>query len=88
NVQTKAVDSFEEHPVLDFYKDGINITINTDNRTVSNTTLTNEYDILKDKFEIDIEIYKNIYFNSVNAAFTDSETKRKLRKDLEKYFMK
>ncbi|MBC2851868.1 adenosine deaminase [Cetobacterium sp. 8H] len=88
NVQTKAVDSFEKHPVLDFYRDGINITINTDNRTVSNTTLTNEYDILKDKFEIDIEIYKKIYLTAVNAAFTDLGTKRKLEKDLEKYFIK
>lgn len=84
NVQTKAVDSFENHPILDFYKDGIKVTINTDNRTVSNTTLTNEYNTIKDNFKIDLEIYKNIYFNSVEAAFTNLEIKEKLKEDFKK----
>lgn len=79
NVQTKAVDSFEVHPILDFHKDGIKVTINTDNRTVSNTTLTKEYHVIKDNFNIDLDIYKNIYFNSVNAAFIDCQTKENLK---------
>lgn len=79
NVQTKAVDSFEVHPILDFHKDGIKVTINTDNRTVSNTTLTKECHVIKDNFNIDLDIYKNIYFNSVNAAFIDCQTKENLK---------
>ena len=79
NVQTKAVDSFEIHPILDFHKDGIKVTINTDNRTVSNTTLTKECHVIKDNFNIDLDIYKNIYFNSVNAAFIDCQTKENLK---------
>lgn len=79
NVQTKAVDSFEVHPILDFHKDGIKVTINTDNRTVSNTTLTKECHVIKDNFNIDLDIYKNIYFNSVNAAFIDRQTKENLK---------
>ncbi|MGL5901195.1 MAG: adenosine deaminase, partial [Cetobacterium sp.] len=85
NVQTKAVENFENHPLLDFYKDGINVTINTDNRTVSNTTLTNEILVSKDNFNMDFEIYKNIYLTSVEAAFTTSEVKNKLKADLEKF---
>ncbi|MBC2852376.1 adenosine deaminase [Cetobacterium sp. 2G large] len=79
NVQTKAVNSFDAHPILDFHRDGIKVTINTDNRTVSNTTLTNEYHVIKENFEIDLDTYKNIYFNSVDAAFTDCQTKEKLK---------
>lgn len=82
NVQTKAVDSFEAHPILDFYRDGIKVTINTDNRTVSNTTLTNECDVVKNSFKIDLDIYKDIYFNSVDAAFTDFQTKYELKEKL------
>lgn len=78
NVQTKAVNSFDAHPILDFHRDGIKVTINTDNRTVSNTTLTNECHVIKENFEIDLDTYKNIYFNSVDAAFTDCQTKEKL----------
>lgn len=79
NVQTKAVPSFEKHPILDFYKDGIKVTINTDNRTVSNTNLTNEYKVVNDIFSVDLETYKNIYFNSIEAAFIDLDFKEKLK---------
>lgn len=80
NVQTKAVQSFNTHPIYDFYKDGIKVTVNTDNRTVSNTTMTNEFNILLDEFHITYEDYKQIYYNSVNASFADLETKEKLKK--------
>jgi adenosine deaminase len=43
NVQTHAVPSCEEHPVRSYYEEGLVITLNTDNRLVSGTTLTEEY---------------------------------------------
>ncbi|MGH4123690.1 MAG: adenosine deaminase [Clostridium sp.] len=80
NIQTKAVDSFIDHPFYNFYNDGIKVTVNTDNRTVSDTNMTMECDILSRKFNITFEEYKQIYFTSVDAAFTDLETKERLRK--------
>lgn len=75
NVQTKAVDSIEEHPFRQFYEDGIKITVNTDNRTVSNTDMTRECRILFDDFKLNEDDYRKIYINSVNAAFADNKTK-------------
>ena len=43
NVQTKAVNSFEEHPVRLYYDEGLVVTLNTDNRLMSDTTVTDEY---------------------------------------------
>lgn len=43
NVQTKAVPSYEEHPVRRYFDLGIVVSLNTDNRLMSNTTLTEEY---------------------------------------------
>lgn len=80
NIQTKAVNSFHEHPIYDFYMDGIKVTINTDNRTVSNTSMTNECDIVYKEFNISDEDYKQIYLNSVEASFADQETKEMLKK--------
>jgi len=80
NVQTKAVNSFNEHPIYDFYKDGIKVTVNTDNRTVSDTNMTQECNILFKQFNITYEDYKQIYFNSVEACFADLDTKKKLKK--------
>ncbi|MBU3143309.1 adenosine deaminase [Clostridium sp. CF012] len=80
NIQTKAVGSFEDHPFYDFYNDGVKVTVNTDNRTVSDTDMTKECNILLKEFNITFEAYKQIYLNSVDAAFTDLETKEWLRK--------
>jgi adenosine deaminase len=43
NVQTRAVPSFEEHPVRRYYDEGLVVTLNTDNRLMSATTVTEEY---------------------------------------------
>lgn len=43
NVQTRAVASFEEHPVRLYYDEGLVVTLNTDNRLMSATTVTEEY---------------------------------------------
>lgn len=80
NIQTKAVASFKDHPFYDFYNDGIKVSVNTDNRTVSNTTMTKECDILSREFNITFEEYKQIYLTSVEAAFVNQETKKCLRR--------
>ncbi len=43
NVQTKAVATFAEHPVRQYFDDGLVVTLNTDNRLISGTTMSNEY---------------------------------------------
>jgi adenosine deaminase len=80
NIQTKAIDTFKNHPIYDFYNNGIKVSVNTDNRTVSDTNMTKECDILLRAFSITFEEYKQIYLNSVDAAFVDLKTKEWLRK--------
>ena len=75
NVQTKAVHHYSEHPIYKFHKDGIKVTINTDNRTVSDTTMEKEIDIINKEFNLSEEDYRQIYLNSVEASFADQETK-------------
>ena len=75
NVQTKAVSDYREHPIYQFHKDGIKVTINTDNRTVSDTTMTKECQLVNNEFNLSEEDYRQIYLNSVEASFADKETK-------------
>ena len=79
NIQTKAIEDFKKYPLYDFYKDGINLSINTDNRTVSNIDLTNEIKIISNEFNMSKEEYKDIYLKSVDASFADESTKQWLR---------
>lgn len=78
NIDTKAAKSYEEHPIYNYYKDGIKINISTDNRTVSNISLNEEISKVANTFNINIDEYKEIYINSVNSAFCDEETKSML----------
>ena len=78
NLDTKAVNSYEEHPIYKYHKDNIKVNLSTDNRTVSNINLNQETSKLVETFKVDIDDYKKIYINSVNAAFCDDETKAML----------
>jgi adenosine deaminase len=80
NVQTKAVNQFQDHPLYNFHKDGIKITINTDNRTVSDTTMTKECELVWNEFAMSDEDYREIYMNSVEACFASDEVKEGLKK--------
>lgn len=43
NVQTRVADRFETHPVRRYFDEGIRLTLCTDNRLMSGTTVTEEY---------------------------------------------
>lgn len=75
NVQTKAVHNYSEHPIYKFHKDGIKVTFNTDNRTVSDTTMEKEIHLVDNEFNLSEEDYRQIYLNSVEASFANQETK-------------
>lgn len=79
NLQTKAVSKLENHPIKDFLRLGINATINTDNMTVSDTTVEKELSLLSD---IAPEISrKKLMRNAVNAAFlSDNEREELMRR--------
>lgn len=79
NLHTKAIDKVNNYPFFNFYKDELSVTLNTDNRTVSDVDLTNEVNLIKENFNMSEEDYKEIYLNSVDATFAGEDTKVWLR---------
>lgn len=79
NIQTKAIDDIKNYPLYEFLREGIGITINTDNRTVSNIDLTNEMELIFNKFNIDLNKYKDIYLSAVDSSFSNEDTKKWLK---------
>lgn len=79
NVDTKAFKKYSDHPIYQYHKDGIKVNLSTDNRTVSNITLTDECENVIDTFSMTYQEYKEIYLNSIDAAFCSEDTKKKLR---------
>ncbi|HFU9771829.1 TPA: adenosine deaminase [Streptococcus agalactiae] len=86
NLQTKAASSIQSFPYQELYDAGGKITINTDNRTVSDTNLTKEYSLFVTYFGTKIEDFLVFNQNAVKASFTsDSEKDTLLHKLQENY---
>ena len=68
------------HPVKKLYDDGILISINTDNRTVSGISLSDEYQLLLDKFNFSLDDLKQMNLNAIEASFLTDLEKKDLKK--------
>ena len=79
NVQTKGAASYEEHPILRMLEYGINVTMNTDNMTVSGTDLDNEANLIASRLGMTAQQEKAMLENSICAAFLSNEEKDALR---------
>ena len=69
NFQTKAVESWEEYPLMEFLEAGIKVSINTDNRTVSGTTMTKELIRVYEQYGQDDQLIMKLLKNAAETAF-------------------
>ncbi|MGM0546037.1 MAG: adenosine deaminase [Bacteroidota bacterium] len=79
NVQTNVFETIEDHTIDTLYKKGISLSVNTDTRTISNVTLDEEYQMLTNVFDWDVQHFKKCNLEAIAHAFTDDRTKEKLR---------
>lgn len=69
NLQTKAVSDLRFHPVREFLRRGIRVTVNTDNMTVSGTTPEREFRLLRDVIGLTEDEEKTLVRNAWNGRF-------------------
>ena len=60
-------------------ENGLKVTINADNMTVSNTDVFQEFKVMKDTFNLTKEEIISIFYNSIDGAFLSNNEKDKLR---------
>ena len=78
NVQTRAVKSLKDHPFRQYLDMGLRVTLNTDNRTVSNTNLTKEYALAARAFRLSPYQVKRILIGGFKSAFLPYSEKARL----------
>ena len=78
NINTNIFDNIKNHPLYNYYKLGLNVTISTDNRTVSNITLTDEYYKLATNSPLEINDFYKMNMNAIKSAFLDNDSKKEL----------
>jgi len=69
NVHTGATPSLEQHPFKLLYQEKFRVTLNTDNRLMSNTTMTQEFEAAADTFGLTLADFEKITINAMKSAF-------------------
>jgi adenosine deaminase len=69
NVQTRVTSSYETHPLLSYFDRGMNVVLNTDNRLMSGTTLTEEYAHAARHLDFSFDELCTIALNSFESSF-------------------
>jgi len=79
NIQTRAVSGWDAYPLRRYAADGLIVTANTDNPTVSGTTIAEEYLLLHDKLGMTPREIAALILNAADAAFLEPEAKTALK---------
>ncbi|MGB3542795.1 adenosine deaminase [Rubrivirga sp.] len=82
NVQTRAVASYEAHPVAEYVRAGVPVTINTDNTLFSHTTTTEELWLAHTRCGIGAEPLREVVLNGFRHAFLNHAEKCDLLKEV------
>lgn len=69
NVHTGATPSLAEHPFKIFYQEKFRVTLNTDNRLMSSTTMTREFEAAAETFGLSLDDFEKITINAMKSAF-------------------
>lgn len=78
NLQTKSVKSPLEYPIREFLEEGLLVTVNTDNRTVSSSSLTKELEFIQQTYGVSDQQIIQIMKNAIKTSFLPKEEKEKL----------
>ncbi len=79
NVQTRVVPTFAAHPLARYQRLGAVVTINTDNRLMSDVTLTDEYVRCASHLGLGLAELSQMALNAFDAAFLPLNERRALR---------
>ena len=83
NLQTRAAKSWESYPLRKFLQEGIPVTVNTDNRTVTGTTMTRELSLVQQKLGLTAQEIRSLCRQAIRGSFAPEETRRRLLEQME-----
>lgn len=78
NVHTGSVERIEDHPVRFYHDYGLRVTLNTDNRLISNTTLVDEYWLAHKVFNFNMLDFKDFIISAFKSAFLNHRERTQL----------
>jgi len=89
NVQTGAVRNMATHPLKLYHDLGLRVTLNTDNRLITDTTVSHELLIAHTALGMTLDDIKHVVLNGFKASFLPFHTRqdylRRVSEDLERF---
>ena len=86
NLNTKVFETLEEYPIEKLLSANVPITVNTDNTSVSNTTLAEEFEKLAKVYDFSKEELERIVKTAINVSFATRDVKEKALATVKKRF--
>lgn len=83
NMQTKACESWGQYPLISYLNQGLKVTVNTDNLTVSQTDLTKEFEMLQLHCHLTVEQMAQLQRNAIASIFVEPALKDSIRDKFE-----
>ncbi|GAA1005586.1 adenosine deaminase [Streptomyces thermogriseus] len=85
NIATRAVRTLDEHPLKEFVRAGLLVTINSDDPPMFGTDLTNEYAVAARLLDLDERGIAELAKNAVHASFLDEAGKARIVEEIDAY---
>ncbi len=82
NYQSGVVPALDKHPLAEMVKHGLNVTINTDDPSISRITLSHEYHVVCDDLGLSVDALKSRILAAARAAFLSEEERGRLVDEL------
>ncbi len=82
NWHTYSVRSLKQHPFRYYYDQGIRVTLNTDNRLMSDTTLSKEFGVARDLFNFTLHDFREVTIIAMKAAFLPHVVRKNMIKNI------
>ncbi len=86
NLQTRVVESYQDHPLRRFLEAGILATINTDDPGISGIDLHHEYEVAAPAAQLDQVLISQAQINALRIAFLGEEEKEALLRKSTSHF--
>jgi len=79
NVKTKVCQSVESHPIKQYYEDGLMVTVNSDDPSMFNTSITQEYLVIAQKLNFTVNDIRQLTMNGIEASFMSEKEKEAMK---------
>lgn len=88
NLKTRVVNNIKGHPIRSFFDIGLAVTVSSDDPTLFETNMNNEYIVLHNELEFTLQELFRLSLNGIDSSFLPNEKKERLRETFRDEFQR